>query len=258
MTQLEKKTREVLHRNEIDFFTNYYEGHRYHPAGWRMRLERELRSLLHRAESDRLGRVLSLGCGDGQFELLLAPFAEQVVGLDLSPEAIDLAKRAAQTAGVANVHFRCMPLENLEWSETYDTVVCLATLHHVPVEDVPGLLRHVFEHLVPGGLFYSQDPNRNGLLRVTGRVLLGHSYDHFHTPDERELDPKELAEQLSEAGFESIHIGYIDLTLIPGLFVLTRGPAWPMRLMLWTDWLWCHSPFARWASGLYASAQRRR
>jgi SAM-dependent methyltransferase len=212
---------------------------------------------MRRAGSDRLGRVLSLGCGDGQFELMLAPHAEQVVGLDLSPEAIESAKRAAKAAGVTNLQFYCLPLEEVEWSETYDTIICLATLHHVPEAEVSTLLRRVFDHLVPGGLFYSQDPNRNGLLRVTGRVLLGRNYDHFHSPNERELDPTELAGQLRDAGFEDVHIGYIDLTLIPGLFVLTRGPAWPMRLLLWADWLWCHSPFTRWASGLYASARRR-
>ena len=252
----EEKTREALHRNEINFFAEYYEGHRYNQTGWRLRLQRELHSLLRQAGTDRLGRVLSLGCGDGQFELMLAPYADQVVGLDLSPEAIESANHTAQALGVRNVRFRCLPLEELEWSETYDAVVCLATLHHVPPADVPGLLHRVYDHLTPGGLFYSQDPNHRGLLRSMGRLVLGHSYDRFHSPDERELDPAELFGKLRHTGFEDVHIGYIDMTLIPGLFVLTKGPAWPMYLMLWADWLWCHLPFARWSSGFYASARR--
>ncbi len=253
----EKKTRNALHHNEVDFFSKYYEDHQYNPTGWRLRLQRELHSLLREAGTDRLGRVLSLGCGDGQFELMLAPYADLVVGIDLSPEAITSANETAKAWGVKNAKFRCQALEDLEWSETYDVVVCLATLHHVPPDDVPVLLHRVLKHLSIGGLFYSQDPNRRGILRAIGRILPANFYDRFHSQDERELEPTELLKQLCDAGFDNVHIGYIDLTLIPGLFVLSRGPAWPMYLMLWVDWLWCHSPFARWASGFFASARRK-
>ena len=252
----EDKARETLHHNETDFFADYYEGHHYNQIGWRLRLQRELRSLLKQAGTEQLGRVVSLGCGDGQFELMLAPYAEQVVGLDLSPEAIVSANETARALGIKNVSFRCMPLEDLQWSETYDAVVCLAILHHVPSVDVPGLLVNVHKHLATGGLFYSQDPNRRGVLRSIGRIMLGRNYDRFHSPDERELEPSELFGQLRDAGFGGIHVGFIDMTLIPGLYVLSKGPSWPMYLMLWADWLWCHSPFARWASGFYASARR--
>jgi 2-polyprenyl-3-methyl-5-hydroxy-6-metoxy-1,4-benzoquinol methylase len=211
-TSQQPKTRDELHRNEKEFFSHYYESHAYNPTGWRLRLRRELRSLLRRAGTARLGRVLSLGCGDGQFELMLTPYADRVVGLDLSPEGIAVARRAAEDAGVGSVEFHCRSLEDLEWTETYDAIVCLATLHHVPAEDVPSMLRQAREHLEPGGLFYSQDPNRRGILRTVGRVVLGRSYDSFHTPDERELDPNELRKQMTDAGFRDVRVGYIDLT----------------------------------------------
>jgi SAM-dependent methyltransferase len=246
-----------LHRKEIEFFAKHYGQLLYHPIGWRLRMQRELRSLLREAGAARLGRVLSLGCGDGQFELMLAPYAEQVVGLDLSPEAIALANAAASELGVKNVVFRCMPLEDLEGTETYDAVVCLAIIHHVPPDDVPGLLRGLCQRLTPGGLFYSEDPNRRGVLRWLARLMFKGFYDHYHSPDERELEPTELLEQLRAAGFSDARIGYIDLTLIPGGYALTRGPAALMYFMLWADWLWCHSPFARWASGFFASAKRK-
>ncbi|MBI5944974.1 MAG: class I SAM-dependent methyltransferase [Chloroflexi bacterium] len=256
MKDTETKARKTLHQNEAAFFSSYYEGRHYNQVGWRLRLERELFSLLNQAGTQQLGRVLSLGCGDGQFELLLARYAEQVIGLDLSPEAIASANQTARRLGVENVSFHCMPLEDLEWSDTYDVIVCLAILHHVPPVDVPGLLESVSKHLIPGGLFYSQDPNRRGVLRSIGRIILGRNYDRFHSPDERELDPLELLGQLQSSGFETVHVGFIDLTLIPALFVLPNGPDWPMYLMLWADWIWCHSPLARWASGFFASARR--
>jgi 2-polyprenyl-3-methyl-5-hydroxy-6-metoxy-1,4-benzoquinol methylase len=255
-TDRQAKTRNELHRDEKEYFAQYYESHPYNPTGWRLRLRRELHSFLQRAGTVRLGRVLSLGCGDGQFELMLAPYADRILGLDLSPEGIAVARRAAQDAGVSNVEFRCCPLEDLEWSETYDAVICLAILHHVPDSDIPALLGRVRDHLKPDGLFYSQDPNVRAFLRKVGRVVMGRSYDSFHTPDERELDPYALREQVIQAGFRDVHIGYIDVTLMPGLFILAKGPPWPMYPMLWADWLWCHSPLARWASGFYLSGRR--
>jgi len=241
---------------EIKFFDRYYGEEAYNPVGWRLRLRRELKSLKKTMRQGTLGRVLSLGCGDGQFELMLAPWAEQVVGLDISPQAIEAARQHAARDRIANVHFRCLPFAELQWDDQFDTIVCLAFLHHVPEPQLPELLKQCFNHLKPGGLFYSQDPNRNGLLRKVGRVVLGAGYHKYHSPDERELDPSELTGQLKSAGFSSVQIGHLDLTLIPALFILAKGPAWPLRFCPLIDFLWCHSPAARWSSGFKAVAYK--
>jgi SAM-dependent methyltransferase len=248
--------RQKIDERETAFFAGYYEDQRYNPVGWRLRLRRELRSLLNLAGGNRLGRVLSIGCGDGQFELMLARHAEHVTGLDLSPAAIGLAKRQAADRGVHNVEFRRQPLSESSWNETYDAVVCLAFLHHVPPNELLPLLRQVHEHLVPGGWFYAQDPNVHGILRKIGRVVLRGGYDHYHSPDERELDPAEIESLLRRTGFDDVRIGYIDLTLIPALYILANGPGWPLHACAAVDWLWCRLPVARWASGFTTFARR--
>jgi 2-polyprenyl-3-methyl-5-hydroxy-6-metoxy-1,4-benzoquinol methylase len=246
-----------IEEGEIAFFERLYSEGAYHPVGWRLRLSRELSSLRRAAGGIRLQRVLSLGCGDGQFELMLAPFAEQITALDISPQAIDIARRNAARAGVSNVDYQCLPLSELSWDSQFDAVICLAFLHHVPEEDTPELLEQAFAHLKPGGLFYTQEPSKLGLLRKVGRIVLGRRYDKFHSPDERELVPAELAAGLRAAGFDSVKIGYIDLTLIPAYYVLTRGPGLPFYVCRTIDWIWCHSPLARWASGFYAHATKK-
>jgi len=158
---------------EIAFFDKYYESEVYNPTGWQLRLAREVRSLRREMRVGTLGRVLSLGCGDGQFELLLSPWAQQVVGLDISPQGIEIARRQAARQGIANVEFRCLSFSDLEWDDQFDTIICLAFLHHVPEAELPRLLKQCFKHLKPGGFFYSQDPNRNGVLRKAGRVIMG-------------------------------------------------------------------------------------
>ena len=249
-----EKERRRVEDDERRFFARYYADHAYHPVGWRLRLERDAR-LLRAAAGGSLGRVLSVGCGDGQFELMIARDAEHVVGVDISREAVRAAEAGRAARGIANVEFHCRALSDLAWNETFDTIVCLAFLHHVPEPDLAGFLATVRRHLRPGGLFYSQDPNVRGVLRAIGRLVLGARYDTYHTPDERELEPAELAGLLRAAGFASVDVRFIDLTLIPGLYVWKRGAGWPLHVCAAVDRVFCASPFARWASGFAAIAR---
>lgn len=241
---------------ELDFFARTFGEQAYSPAGWRLQKQRELRLLLAAAGERGLGRVLSIGCGEGAFERLLAPHAESVLAVDLSPVAVEIAERRRAEAGIPNLSFRCVSFRDLPWEERFDTIVCLAFLHHVPEPEVPGLLRACVEHLTPQGLFFSQDPNVRGALRAVGRVVLGRRYHAFHTPDERELDPEQLSAQLRTAGFASVAIHHVDLTLIPSCFLFPNGPAGLFRLLAWIDWIWCRSPLARLSSGFAAVARR--
>ena len=197
----------------------------------------------------KINRVLSIGCGNCQFETLLSPYAEHITAIDLSPEAIKLAKKNQEAAHITNIDFQCQSFAELNWEHTFDTIVCLAFLHHVREDDLPDFLKLVHKHLNPGGFFYSQDPNIHGILRKVGRVILGNNYDKYHTPDERELDPQELKSLLEKIGFASVKIHNLDLTLIPSIYMFTRGVEWFMYVCILIDWLWSKSIFAPWASG---------
>jgi hypothetical protein len=85
---------------------------------------------------------------------------------------------------------------------------------------------------------------------------MGSNYDQYHSPDERELDPRELESQLKSAGFDAVTLRYIDLTLVPLLFMLAKRPGWLLRPCVPLDYLWCHSPLARWATGFVAVAKK--
>jgi 2-polyprenyl-3-methyl-5-hydroxy-6-metoxy-1,4-benzoquinol methylase len=241
---------------EREFFAGYYAEQRYNPTGWRLRLERDARIVRAAAPGGRLGRVLSVGCGDGQLELMLAPAARSVLGVDISPEAIAVARRAAAREDVSNVEFRCVSLADLDVSERFDTVVCVAFLHHLPAAGVAPFLDFVAAHLAPGGLLYTQDPNVHGLLRRVGRLVLGRRYDAYHSPDERELDPGEVVAALRAAGFVSVTLRYVDTTLIPMVYAARQGPAPLFHACAAFDRLWCASPLARWASGFSIVARK--
>lgn len=103
--------------------------------------------LLNLAPSDcRL--ALDVGCGTGQFARLLAGRSAQVLGVDLSPVSVDMAR--SRSVNFSNLEFEVANV--LTWDaggETFDFIVSIATLHHVPLETA---LKRLKALLRPGGV----------------------------------------------------------------------------------------------------------
>jgi 2-polyprenyl-3-methyl-5-hydroxy-6-metoxy-1,4-benzoquinol methylase len=241
---------------ERDFFGRHYEEGFTNPAGVELRVERELEALKARVGAKRIGRVLSVGCGDAVFEVLLARHAEAVVGIDLSPDGIEKAQQRAAALGLDNLEFRCQTLSELSPEERFDGVVCIGLLHHVPEEDLDELLKLVHTQLNPGGFFFAREPSEQGFLRSIGRVVLGARYDRYHSPDERELDAGAVSAALERVGFGDVRTGWIDLSLIPGHYLFPRAPRALMQTFAAVDRVFCATPLARWASGFTLFATR--
>jgi 2-polyprenyl-3-methyl-5-hydroxy-6-metoxy-1,4-benzoquinol methylase len=247
-----------LAESEKSWFAGYYEEERFHPFGMHLRMERDLRLL--RKESDRgtLGRVLSIGCGDGRFERMVARHADHVHASDLSPEAIAIARQCAADEGLTNITFEVGAAAELGWEGPFDVVLCMALLHHLPEKEIAPFVQDLFERVAPGGLLYTLDPNVDAILRKVGRIVLGQRYNNYHTADEREIDPRETEEILRQAGFSQVRYLPVDWTLIPVMYLFPRGPNWPLRICGWTDRVCNHLPFRRWASGFSLAATKSR
>lgn len=79
--------------------------------------------------------ALEIGCGTGAFARLLARRVEHVLALDLSPQMIRLAQE--RSASYANIDFQLADVLSLEFPhEEFDCIVSIATIHHVPMEDI--------------------------------------------------------------------------------------------------------------------------
>ncbi|MGP8243929.1 MAG: class I SAM-dependent methyltransferase [Bryobacteraceae bacterium] len=144
-------------------------------------------------------RVLSLGCGIGDTELLIARQVHGIVGIDLSPAAIRQARADAERLGVANARF--------EQGETppdgpFDAIIAIFFLHHLSDSALAALPPRVRQWLRPGGVFYSLDPSLHRLSGAVGRRLAPGLMRRYRTPDERELEPDQTAALFRDAGFQ--------------------------------------------------------
>jgi 2-polyprenyl-3-methyl-5-hydroxy-6-metoxy-1,4-benzoquinol methylase len=119
--------------------------------------------------------VLDFGCGVGRLTLALARRARRVVGVDVSPTMIDLAKRYAADQSVENVEF-AHHLNGLP-AESFDLICSLIVFQHIPVPQGKELFRRLLQLLRPGGVVavqftFTRPGNRLRQLARTVRARL--------------------------------------------------------------------------------------
>jgi|ERR1700682_3015686 len=79
--------------------------------------------------------VLEIGCGAGAFARALAARSNHVLGVDLSPEMIRLAREKSKD--ISNLEFQMADIGDWEVeSEHFDCIASIATLHHLPFREV--------------------------------------------------------------------------------------------------------------------------
>lgn len=97
--------------------------------------------------------ALDIGCGTGAFSRLLAKSSGRVLALDLSPNMIALARE--RSARFPNIDFEVADVLTRELpAEGFDCVATIATLHHLPFEEVLPKLKGA---LRPGGVLLVLD-----------------------------------------------------------------------------------------------------
>lgn len=165
-------------------------------------------------------RVLSIGCGIGDTEILLARRVGHLTGVDLSPSAVRQARKDAASAGSRNAVFEEGTIESA--AGKFDLIIAIFLLHHLPDETLDALPSMLRARLAPGGVFYSLDPSRWRLSGFVGGLLFPKLMARYQSPDERELDPSQTLDRFRRAGFSAQLLRYDFLsTPLAGLF-----PGW--------------------------------
>ncbi len=105
-------------------------------------------------------RVLDAGCGSGYGTRILGLEAAACLGVDSDPAAVDLARCLFATPDVRFAVGDVAGLDTLE-EDTFDVVVALEVLEHLPPERVASFMEAVRRVLTPAGTFIVSVANRN-------------------------------------------------------------------------------------------------
>lgn len=97
------------------------------------------------------GRVLDFGPGDGWPSLIIAPFVDEVIGVDGIQDRVDVCAENAQRIGATNASFIYVkPGDPLPFDDEYfDGVVASSSIEEVP--DPKSTLHEIYRVLRPGG-----------------------------------------------------------------------------------------------------------
>jgi SAM-dependent methyltransferase len=136
-------------------------------------------------------KVLDYGCGAGENSALIATHGGIPVGVDISPDLIELAEKRMGQHGFEDYSFKVGSAHDLPLDDEYvDIVFGIAILHHL---DLALASKEVFRVLKKGGRAIFFEPVRNSKLVWFIRNLIPYQSPDT-SPYERPLTDEELIE----------------------------------------------------------------
>jgi SAM-dependent methyltransferase len=124
------------------------------PPPWNIGEPQPELAALHRAGRFR-SDVLDAGCGHAELSLALAADGMTVVGIDLSPTAIEAASSAARERGLTNASFVQADITSFTgYDGRFKTVIDSTLFHSLPIEGRDGYLRSVHRAAAAGAGYY--------------------------------------------------------------------------------------------------------
>jgi undecaprenyl-phosphate 4-deoxy-4-formamido-L-arabinose transferase len=145
-------------------------------------------------------RVLDAGCGAGRMLEELSERGALPMGLDISSEALRLARRRGDFR-LARASVLALPVAR----DSFDACVCLDVLSNVEPKSASLMLEELYRALRPGGVLI--------LNTAAGQWLYG---EHDRAVGvKRRYSPGEVRALIEEAGFEDVRVARSNSMLFP-------------------------------------------
>lgn len=175
-------------------------------------------------------RVLDIGCGVGNLVCYLSDFFHQVVGLDISPLAIKLARTNAKNLGCKNTLFFTGSVTSLPQSR-YDLIICTEVIEHVSNDQE--FITQICRLLAKNGRLLISTPLKDSLL---------YSWGWFDKFDQqvghlRRYQPAEIIRKLENHGLSVIKLQKSEGLLRSIIFTsklkaLLKFVRWPLSSLI--------------------------
>ena len=181
---------------------------------------RNITSLLNRLLRHPV-KILDIGCGAGTIALYLASKGNDVLGIDISKNAIVSANESKKLIGLKNVTFKKMHFPDETPEEKFDFIILTEVIEHLENDELA--LKKIFSLLKSNGMVLISTPSKNAPLYRLGiatefDIRVGHL---------RRYTIQELARKCEKTGFkiletkktEGIIRNFLFLSPIAGRFI---------------------------------------
>ena len=191
---------------ELDYYQRLYDIEENH--GWAQGLRDAMDALLQPVMNGKRLRALDVGCGTGLLLEYLRryPLEGEVVGVDISPHALQFCqRRGANALAIASATQVPFPVAS------FDLIICIDTIQHLTPSGADlAALKEFARLLRPGGLLYLRTNSARG-----HRPLQGADPDQY-----RRYQLTELRSMVNQAGMQTLRATYLNA--IPGFWAMLR------------------------------------
>lgn len=117
-------------------------------------------------------KVLDLGCGAGRHTVLLGGNGFEVIGMDISRNALRMAEQWVRRERLESVAFVVAAMTNIPLIDRcVDAVVSVSVMHHALKKDLVTSVKEVYRILHRNGFFVANLASVNDPRYGTGRML---------------------------------------------------------------------------------------
>lgn len=139
-------------------------------------------------------KVLDIGCWTGQLEKLISQQTKELVGLEPDNKAVSVARKAIPSAS-----FFVGTAEKLPFKKnSFDTVIFLDVIEHIPAHTELKCLREIFRVLKPKGILILSTGYKHPIGVLFDPAFWGFGHRHY--------GKAELKDMLNQAGFDTKNI----------------------------------------------------
>lgn len=166
--------------------------------------------LLRKIPLEKVNKMLDLGCGMGEYSLMMAKNFpnKQVTAIDLLPDRVAAVRNAGNKMSLRNLDVQQLKLEELPQDQRFDFIFSVDVFEHILPHEMP--FTEAYKRLNKGGYFLVKMPSERQETIFPDHWFEEHQawlHDE-HVGQVYELP--DLVERFKAEGFKIVYAGYYD------------------------------------------------